>query len=453
MVSEGNKVGNVAKKKKVSKKTKKSWRKHIDTKDVDSFLDDKRLEERLGKPFAERHDDELFQIDTEANANYELKEVSSGKKSQKPVKCFEILELRSAVPDPITKRNRVRTPEERKHPARKRIEADRRARGILKAKEIEAQKNRILAEQKKAASRPKRGEFNNDLWEEPETAENVLGPDSEWLTPTTKFHVLKNTGNLKKKMPDNFLTKPSETPAVQIPHPGISYNPTYGDHQNLLQEVANKEIELIKEEKHLHRVTSKMFSRITETERENTWMKEMSQGLPTKVEMEIKQENESDNEYRAINPPAKNVKKTLKQRRKMKEAQKEQLQRKGKLTEKKKVSDLYRMKFLAQELEARDKKLARLRAKREKIKAIKVKEPKQLGKRKFEPLSQEFNLGYELKGNIRGIKPEGNILEDRFKSLQMRNIVEPTIRNRIKKAKVKRYERKSHKMGWEPQGY
>lgn len=36
------------KKKRVSKKNKKSWRKHTDTKDVDSFLDDKRLEERLG---------------------------------------------------------------------------------------------------------------------------------------------------------------------------------------------------------------------------------------------------------------------------------------------------------------------------------------------------------------------------------------------------------------------
>jgi nucleolar protein 53 len=36
------------KKKRVSKKNKKSWRKHTDTRDVDSFLDDKRLEERLG---------------------------------------------------------------------------------------------------------------------------------------------------------------------------------------------------------------------------------------------------------------------------------------------------------------------------------------------------------------------------------------------------------------------
>jgi Nop53 (60S ribosomal biogenesis). len=42
------KQGSGGKKKRVSKKNKKSWRKHTDTKDVDAFLDEKRLEERLG---------------------------------------------------------------------------------------------------------------------------------------------------------------------------------------------------------------------------------------------------------------------------------------------------------------------------------------------------------------------------------------------------------------------
>lgn len=51
-------------------------------------------------------------------------------------------------------------------------------------------------------------------------------------------------------------------------HVGMSYNPSYMDHQNLLQEVADKELKFIKEEKHLKRVTSKMFSRVTEDENE-----------------------------------------------------------------------------------------------------------------------------------------------------------------------------------------
>lgn len=35
-------------KKRVSKKAPKSWRKHIDISDVDNFLEEKRVEERLG---------------------------------------------------------------------------------------------------------------------------------------------------------------------------------------------------------------------------------------------------------------------------------------------------------------------------------------------------------------------------------------------------------------------
>ncbi|KDR17226.1 ribosome biogenesis protein NOP53 [Zootermopsis nevadensis] len=455
MVSRQESIGVGRIKKRVSKKNKKSWRKYTDIKDVDSFLDEKRLEERLGTPFADRQDHELFQIDKEADEGQKADLVVRLKKPQKPIKCFAILEERSAVPDPIKKRNRVRTPEERKHPLAKKIKADRKEQGILKKKEVIALRNRALAKAKKN-NKPKKGEFNADLWEDTDNG-NTVDLDVEWLTPTTKYHMLKHTGKLKKKMPDKFLTKPYEIPAVESPHPGMSYNPSYGDHQNLLQEVANKELILIKEEKHLKRVTSKMFSRVTEDEKESMRMKEMSEGLPEAGEDKLKQNldegSETDSDYRAINPPAKNIKKTLKKRRNMKEAKKEQIQHKESRSEKKKNSDIYRLKLLNQELEAKDKKLAKLREKRERVKAIKEKEPKQLSKRKFEPLDLEFNLGEDLKGNLRSVKPEGNILEDRYKSFQRRNIIEPTIKQRTRRAKVKRYERKSHKMGWETKGY
>jgi Nop53 (60S ribosomal biogenesis) len=40
---------------------------------------------------------------------------------------------------------------------------------------------------------------------------------------------------------------------------GESYNPTFEDHQDLLQKVADHEGQLIKKEKHIERVTTKMF--------------------------------------------------------------------------------------------------------------------------------------------------------------------------------------------------
>lgn len=41
-------VESSTKKKRVSKKHKSSWRKHVNITDVEEFLEDKRLEERLG---------------------------------------------------------------------------------------------------------------------------------------------------------------------------------------------------------------------------------------------------------------------------------------------------------------------------------------------------------------------------------------------------------------------
>lgn len=38
----------IKKKKRVSKKTKTAWRKYSDINDVEEFLEDQRLEERLG---------------------------------------------------------------------------------------------------------------------------------------------------------------------------------------------------------------------------------------------------------------------------------------------------------------------------------------------------------------------------------------------------------------------
>jgi nucleolar protein 53 len=75
-------------------------------------------------------------------------------------------------------------------------------------------------------------------------------------------------------------------------------------------------------------------------------MKEMSEGLPEadgdKTKQDVEEGSETDSEYRAINPPAKNIKKTLKKRRKLKEAQLRERQRNESRSEKKKISDIYR---------------------------------------------------------------------------------------------------------------
>ena len=248
------------KKRKVSKKTKKSWRKNVDVKDVDKFLDDKRLEERLGVPFSKRADSELFSIDKNRDESLLIsKSERRALLKKKEPRCFAALKPHTAVPDPISKRNRVKTPEERKNPITRRIEKERKINGILKLRERIAIKDRAIAEEKRT-KRPKRGEFNDDIWKKEFNTAPEL--NNEWYSSDTVRHILANTGRKRKRIPKILSKKPSVLPAVEFPHPGTSYNPSYADHQELLRQVAEKQLKFEKEEAHLNRVTTKMFQKV-----------------------------------------------------------------------------------------------------------------------------------------------------------------------------------------------
>ncbi|EFN85346.1 Uncharacterized protein CG1785 [Harpegnathos saltator] len=415
------------KKRKVSKKTKKSWRKHIDTKDVDAFLEDIRLEERMGPPLSKQANSELFTIDRTAG---KTKTVVSSKRAarlalkEKEAKCFASLKPHTQVPDPISKRNRVRTKEERMNSILRQREAERKLKGILKLKEKEALKNRALA---KAAfkKRPKRGEFKTDLWD---VTKNVL-PETvtEWMSTDT----------------------------VEAPHPGTSYNPSYTDHQKLLNDIAQKELELMKEEAHLDRVTTKMFKKVPLNKRDENLMKEMSEGLPIKKQTtenskptkEGDVEEEDSSVAIANSKPVKNIKKTLVQKRKQREQKQAANERTLAKIEKRKVSDIYKLKMLKKQIESKEKKEDFLRQKRMKKHERESTTPKILSKTKFEPLDPVFQLSEELSGNLRNCNPSKNLLKDRFKSLQQRNIIAPSVIKLTKdKAKVKRFMKPDHKI-------
>lgn len=53
---------------------------------------------------------------------------------------------------------------------------------------------------------------------------------------------------------------------------------------------------------------------------------------------------------------------------------------------------------------------------------------KRIGRLKYEEPELELKLSGELTSSLRTLKPEGNILTDRYKSLQKRNLIEPRVR-------------------------
>ncbi|KAJ8915242.1 hypothetical protein NQ315_015465 [Exocentrus adspersus] len=432
-----------AKKKRVSKKLKVSWRKHVKINDVEEFLEDQRLEERLGPPLSTISNDELFKVDTKPSPELLLSAKERRKlKANKPLKCFSALQPSSKVPDPITKRNRVRSKEERKNDLVKKKELVNRMKGILKHKEIQANANRKLDELRRQ-SKPKRGEFKTDLWEDGDKAFPIQ--QDEWASINTKKHNLRGVGVPVKSVRKSVMEKKSPLPAVPPPHPGMSYNPSFQDHQDLLRVVAEKEIKLIKENEHLTRCTSGMFQKVTPEYRDQTWLVEMSEGLPSKDGSSVVENEASDDEYKAVNAPVKNAKKTLKQRRKQKEQTELERQRKLLKLEKKKITDIHKLNLLNKKIEQIEKKQGILREKRLKKAQEKKNQTKVLSANKFEDPDLEFNMGQEIAGNLKDLKVEGNLLLDRFKSMQKRNIIAPTKRRVRKKAKVKKYTKPGHK--------
>lgn len=90
-----------------------------------------------------------------------------------------------------------------------------------------------------------------DLWSTTGTStatNSVL--DNEWLTPDTKRNIIRNRSNWKPMLQKN------EVAAVEVPHPGLSYNPSFSHHQQLLvTAVANVKAKL-KQEQKIARATS-----------------------------------------------------------------------------------------------------------------------------------------------------------------------------------------------------
>ncbi|XP_034238862.1 LOW QUALITY PROTEIN: ribosome biogenesis protein NOP53 [Thrips palmi] len=450
------------KKRQGSKKTKKAWRK-TDIRDVEEFLEDKRLEERLGVSFKDSKDEDLFTVDTAPDSSnlekYEgFQKERRNKIASQPPRCFANLKSDSKVPDPIAKRNRVRTDEERKHPVLRLKEAELKSKGILKAKEITRIRSRQYNAQQKR-NKPKPGDFSKDLWDEDKPLPGEM--NSEWVLQPAKEHNIANSKLKEMVIRYSKRSKPSKIAAIESPHPGVSYNPSFSAHTELLQAIANKEMELIKKDKHIKRVTSNMFQRIPREQAEADWMKEMSQGVPVlDAEAAKPDEEPTDNkDFKAINPPTnRDKKKDLKAKRKAREEKLKKTVRERTKAEKKKQTDLHLLKRIQKDLDEAQEKVNLVTQKRKAVREASVGTTRRLGPRKFEDRPEDFNLASDLKGSLRSIKPQGNLLADRFSSFQKRNMmhVPPAISgksNRLKAKKVKRYKKASHKMEWEINPY
>ncbi|CAH1773258.1 unnamed protein product [Owenia fusiformis] len=417
-------------KKRLSKNKKKTWKK-TDVQDVEDHLEDQRLQERTGGLLAEKTDEQLFFVDSTKPVE-EPVPAKRSRRDPKPLKCHSAL-----LPDPRIKPARVahniRRDNLKRKCAKKVSDIQNDVLSPTRKEALHNQVNAKLNRQTRIRSKKITPHAKFDLWGG-EIDQTKQEDDDHFATVTRKKPV---------KLPSYHNKKPSSLPAVEVALPGASYNPTYDDHQQLLH-VANKvEVKKLKVEEKILRQTDHMFPKADKAPTKQDHLQEMSAGL---YEEEDDSEGEEDTEYTSINPAVRrDKKKTPQTRRKEKERKAKETQLKLEKLKRKKDTELFRIKSIQKDVTKSIKQHSEKMAKQQTKRAERKDKTQRLGSNKFEAPETELKLSDELVGSLRLLKPEGNLLEDRYKSMQKRNIIEPRKRVKVyRKYKLKDYKKPGH---------
>lgn len=393
---------NTSNKKRITGKSRKKGWKKTDIADVEEYLEEERIDERQGGKASEKTNDALFFVETK---------VSEQKLTRKQKRRLEKKEQESSEDE-----------EEQPFVSRKEKLSE-----VLKAEELAHIASGLLELEHAAKT---------DLWK-PEVAPVV----DEYLEPTIKR---------KKKVPASFLKTDDRVliQPVEVPAPGSSYNPDYDEHQDLLRTAHAVELAKCKRQTKLNKQV-RMVSVQQMRKHAQQYLVEMSEGLAGAANQKEDKEDADSNclaDKLKVCPVSADDKKTTKERNRIMQDKNTTRQKKLEKEEKNKLQDVFRIKTLSKEIKETELKTAKRIKKRKDTCEAKKKQPKRVGKQKFEEANVEIQLSNELTGSMRNFKPEGNLLRDRFKSMQKRNLIEPRkVVQKHRKYKMKTYEKKSHK--------
>ena len=210
------------------------------------------------------------------------------------------------------------------------------------------------------------------------------------------------------------------------------------------------EIEKEKDQRRLERQTTAMYPSKDQAPTSASIMKEMSEGI---VELgddkgtpaeELVEEDDIEKVVVGNKPKTRRQKRD--RRKRMFEDQRKERERSVRLRE----TEISRLRSIRKELNSEESRIEKNMEKKKIEAEQKLLGPQKLSNYKYEPQEIEIKLSDELTGNLRNLKQEGSLLEDRFKSMQRRNLVEVRIKHKtVRKLKRKTFEKRSHKMGWE----
>ena len=247
-------------------------------------------------------------------------------------------------------------------------------------------------------------------------------------------------GKHRGRVPASLHKKPNLVAPVPLPHPGLSYHPRKEDFASLVHQMSQEEAEREKTEQRVHNSVSKFYQHKSSSRIEAEYMEEMSQGLMPSEESE---DGGSDGESRRAKTGKATTavkRKTKAQRNRQQRVKQRTLEAQARKQEAKKSKQPLALKKLLRQIDERQEELERRRKERQERAKKQLLQP---NKRVRSLLPEEVIANpSDMKGNLRTVKVAGNLLEERFKSVVARSLVE--VRKKKRKSGQSLSERKAY---------
>ncbi|OBT61677.1 hypothetical protein VE03_08401 [Pseudogymnoascus sp. 23342-1-I1] len=418
-----------------SRKGKKAWRKNVDVTEIDAGLEAARDEVIKGGIISEKKSDDLFMLDVDGDASIAKKFL----KASKPLKADEIIAQRSAVPSvSMRKRPGDKTTNGIADSKRQRV-------SYVSHKELTRLRNIMAGKGTQSVVEVTDPAF--DPWSEAADAQALVVDERFTFLPKSQKKVAPTT--LRQK-PISLAASGKAVPAVSKPAGGYSYNPVYTEYEQRLITAGEKELEAEKK-------------RLATTEAERIKAEASAKSAAEAIAAEARAElSEWDEEsaWEGLESGAEDTRisakrperKTQQQRNKMMRRKEEERKQKMLADNKKRNEQAQHIKKIAKSVEeAEEARALALSVQAENADDESEGEDLELRRRKLGrlPLPEkelELVLPDELTESLRLLKPEGNALKERYRSLLVRGKVEG--RKRIsfaKQAKRKTTEKWTHK--------
>ncbi|KAE8309315.1 hypothetical protein BDV41DRAFT_567483 [Aspergillus transmontanensis] len=398
-----------------SRKGKKAWRKNVDVTEVQEGLRLLKDEEIKGGVLAEKPSEELFTFDTTGSTEIR----KAFEKQHKPLKSEEIIARRSVIPAVDTrKRNNSKVTDGVLEPKTKKHKSDWVTRkDWLRLKQV--------AKEGKPIKKDVGDEFY-DPWADAEDPTPVEDPQFDFLEkPKPKVAPVT-----LKEAPISLAANGKAIPAVRTPKAGTSYNPTFEEWDSLLQEQGAKEVEAEKKRLEEERQEEERQRLIAEAKDDDGEAKSDDESAWEGFESEY----ETPDWLKKKRPE----RKTKAQRNRIKRRKEAERQAKWEEQMKKKEEQLEQAKTIAEKMKQQE--LERVESSDSEGEGDDtVLRRKPLGGRTYAPEQKlEVVLPDELQDSLRLLKPEGNLLDDRFRTL----IVQGKLESRKPVSQPKKAKRK-----------